>query len=344
LFCCLTLCSKSFFPFKQTVASSRQFPFQFFSAYEIIPENLEAFKKMLEEANAPPKEKKKADGTADETQVRRKRKNPIIPTNMPTDKIFDDYRKALDQSVKLATVHNVQPIRGSTVVFCNVSSETKANAPGAKGMGKSVRNIQEIGYLLGLMCKYVCEDCDFRVWASTSPQHPDTNHLPVALKEGTILDNMKVVAEIAAQLGEAPGPFPIDYLTDMIRDKKRVDNLLVLSHQPLNPSKPGGDDSVNKLANLLAKYRGEVNPDLLFVSVDLSGSRAAISGDEKHPNDIMIAGFSDQILRFIAERGDQNQVRRLFPAVLPALSYHLLFLLAPVCRAHRDCQGHQQEE
>jgi hypothetical protein len=41
-------------------------------------------------------------------------------------------------------------------------------------------------------------------------------------------------------------------------------------------------------------------------SVDLSGSRAAIRGDEKHPNDIMIAGFSDQILRFIAERGDSQ--------------------------------------
>lgn len=76
---------------------------------------------------------------------------------------------------------------------------------------------------------------------------------------------MKIVAEIASQLGDAPGPFPLDYLQDMIRDKRRVDNLMVLSHQPLNPSSDSNDPSINKLASLLAKYRGEVNPDLLFV-------------------------------------------------------------------------------
>lgn len=238
---------------EQTIASSRQFPFQFFSAYEVIPKDLETFKKLLAEANGAGKEEKEVK-EGEEAKQRRKRKKPLVPTHMPTDKTFDDYRKALDQSVKLATTHNVQPIRGSTVVFCNVSSDTKNAAPGAKNMGKSVRNVQEIGYLLGLMCKYVCEDCDFRVWASPSPQHPDSNHAPVALKEGTILDNMKVVAEVAATLGEAAGEFPFEYLQDLIRDKRRVDNFLVLSHQPMNPS----DGSDNRLSNLLTKYRQEV--------------------------------------------------------------------------------------
>jgi telomerase protein component 1 len=154
------------------------------------------------------------------------------------------------------------------------------------------------------MCKYVCEDCDFQVYSSPSPQHPNTNHLSVELKDGTILDNMKVVAETAKQLGP-DGIFPYDYLEDMIREKRRVDNLLVLSHQVLNPGQ-----GQNQLANLLNKYRSEVNPDMLFVSVDLSGSgKTTIGSDEKHPLDIMITGFSDQILRFIAERGDQNQVQ-----------------------------------
>ena len=58
----------------------------------------------------------------------------------------------------------------------------------------------------------------------------------IFIDQGTILDNMKVVAAIAAELGEAPGPFPLDYLQDLIRDKKRVDNLMVLSHQAINPS------------------------------------------------------------------------------------------------------------
>jgi telomerase protein component 1 len=105
---------------------------------------------------------------------------------MPTDKIFNDYRKAIDQAVKHATTCNVSPIRGSTVVFCNVSKETRGQSPGAKGMGGSVRSIQDIGYLLGLMCKYVCEDSDFRVYSSAKNLDGPC-HLPVQLKEGSIL-------------------------------------------------------------------------------------------------------------------------------------------------------------
>lgn len=94
-----------------------------------------------------PGEEKKAE------PIRRKKK-PILPTHMPTDKIFEDYRRAIDQAVKHATTCNVNPIRGSTVVFCNVSSETKAQSPGAKNIGGSVRSIQDIGYLLGIISFY----------------------------------------------------------------------------------------------------------------------------------------------------------------------------------------------
>jgi len=156
------------------------------------------------------------------------------------------------------------------------------------------------------MCKYVCEDCDFRVYSSPSVTHPDTNHLPVQLKEGSILENMAAVAEVVKELGEAPGEFPFDYIEQMIKEKRRVDNFLILSHHVINPSSGGNSG----LANLLKKYRMEVNPGLLFVSIDLSGSgKSAIGQDEKHPNDIQITGFSDQILRFIAERGDTNQLQ-----------------------------------
>eukprot|EP01130_Rhizamoeba_saxonica_P017056 TRINITY_DN8098_c0_g1_i1.p1 TRINITY_DN8098_c0_g1~~TRINITY_DN8098_c0_g1_i1.p1 ORF type:complete len:2262 (-),score=513.74 TRINITY_DN8098_c0_g1_i1:41-6826(-) len=261
------------------VANSRQFPFRFFSAYEVIPRDIEHFKQLL-------------SGTGDDN--RRRRKN-IVPAHMPNNKVFDDYRAALDQSVKLATIHNVQPIKGSTIVLSNVSPETRETAPGARGMGSSVRNIQEVGYLLGLMCKYVCEDCEFKVFASTSKI--------VELIEGTILDNMSVVADVAATVGNG-NEFPYEMFQDLIRDKRRIDNILLLSHRCVDPA------DENRLSDLLTKYRLEVNPDLLFVSVDLSGSgRSTIGTGSQSPNDIMITGFSDQILRFIAERGDSTQLQ-----------------------------------
>jgi telomerase protein component 1 len=293
---------------ERTVAGSRQFPFRFFSAYEVIPKDLEHFKELIRAANAGTEDdgKPKTEGAPE--LKRRKRKKPIVPAHMPPPNIFEDYRKALDTAVKLATTHNVAPIKGSTVVFCNVSKDSKKNCGSARGLGSSVRSIQDVGYLLGLMCKYVCEECDFRIFSSPSPNNPSTSHVAVDLVEGSILDNMKAVAEKSKYLGEDGDQFPFDYLEDLISSKRRVDNFLVLSHKPISI---GGDDAdANKLANLLNKYRSEVNPELLFVSVDLSGSgRANIGQDQAHPYDIQITGFSDQILRFIAERGDNNQLQ-----------------------------------
>jgi len=284
---------------EDTIAMSRQFPFRFFSAYEVIPESEEALRKLLE-----PKAPKK------EGQPVRVKKNPIIPKFVPNNDTLKAYRDALDQSVKHATTNNVDPIKGSTVVFCNVSQETRSEAPGARGMGGAIKQVAQLGYLLGLMCKYVCEECDFRIWSSPSNKKPNVCHLGVELQEGTILANMAKVAEQATQLGEAAHPFPVDYLQDLISTKKKIDNLLVLSHQILNPDEAGSSDDSNNLARLLLKYRTEVNPDLLFVSVNLSGSgKASIGASDRNPNNIMISGFSEQILRFIAERGGDGQLQ-----------------------------------
>ena len=51
-----------------------------------------------------------------------------------------------------------------------------------------------------------------------------------------------------------------------------------------------------------------MNKNLLSVSVDLSSAQPSVdditSQPDAHPNDVRISGYSDQILRFIAERGD----------------------------------------
>ena len=97
------------------------------------------------------------------------------------------------------------------------------------------------------MCKYVCEECDFRIYSSPSAQHTES-HLPVELAEGTILDNMKKVAEKAKELGPADGGFPFEYLENLISQKKKIDNLMVLSHKPVRPSDgDGGTTPLKKI-------------------------------------------------------------------------------------------------
>ena len=49
---------------------------------------------------------------------------------------------------------------------------------------------------------------------------------------------------------------------------------------------------------------------MLFVSIDLSGKGLSIkTGDSStDPNNVFVSGFSDAILRFVAERGNENQL------------------------------------
>jgi hypothetical protein len=52
-------------------------------------------------------------------------------------KLIQRYRKALDTAVKIATVHNVMPIRGRTVIFCNLRPDAQVPCQAAKkGLGK----------------------------------------------------------------------------------------------------------------------------------------------------------------------------------------------------------------
>jgi telomerase protein component 1 len=316
---------------EKTIASSKQFPFRFFSAYEVIPKDLDDFKERLTKLNnpgsAPPAAAAaKPGGTATEVTKRRKRKHQLIPTHMPTPELFGQYREALDTAVKLATTHNVKPIRGSTVVFCDASQGMR-DATTATGVGK-FNQLNQIGALLGLMCKYVCEDCEFMVFGGRG------QHARVELREGTILDNMAVVEEQGKKFdnGIAEAVFPFDYLEGLIARRERIDNLLVLSHHLVVPNMAQSDaDPAETIGKILAKYRREVNPSMLFVSVDLSGRGCSIAQgceEANNPNDILVSGFSDAILRFIAERGDTNQLQHVehidvaykLPALPPGLA------------------------
>lgn len=50
--------------------------------------------------------------------------------------LLNRYRKALDTAVKIATIHNVAPINGRTIVFCKADVSMEAPCTGTKGLGK----------------------------------------------------------------------------------------------------------------------------------------------------------------------------------------------------------------
>jgi len=284
---------------EKTVANSRQFPFSFFTAYEAIDINIEQLKKDIDEANKP-------------AVPGKRKKKVLIPANMPTQKLIQEYRDALDTAVKFATVHNVKPIRGSTLVLCSVSESMRNDALSGRSIGR-VKSLVEVGILLGLMCKYMCEECDFRVVGSPKGNN-GVSHQSVQLKDGTILDNMNIVMEQANNIGTG-FEFPFEYFEELIQDRKKIDNIIILSNDTIAPGHNemyGNGAASGGISGILKKYRQEINPDLLYVSVNLKGSKKILDDDidqsKKHPNDILVSGFSDAILKYVAERGDGNQI------------------------------------
>ena len=273
------------------VINSRQFPFRFFSAYQVLEELEKIAKGEAVPQRAPSKGKDKGKG---------KKKKP--PKEMPAidQKLLQKYKNALDTALKIATIHNVKPIGGSTLILCNVGKNMDRPCTAARGLGKP-RKVVEVAVLLGLMCKYSCEDSTLLAYGQTGMRSE------VQLEDGTILHNMERVMStaIGGSLTSCDGVLPINFLTELLVDRKQLDNIVLLSD-----TMKLDDEQGRSMMNFLQKYRHLVNPNLLFVSVDLSAGKSGVSSTIKpqHPNDIFLAGYSDQILRFIAERGDSGQL------------------------------------
>eukprot|EP01009_Symbiontida_sp_KSa7_P006630 NODE_2983_length_432_cov_259.135770_g2479_i0.p2 GENE.NODE_2983_length_432_cov_259.135770_g2479_i0~~NODE_2983_length_432_cov_259.135770_g2479_i0.p2 ORF type:complete len:118 (+),score=33.42 NODE_2983_length_432_cov_259.135770_g2479_i0:27-356(+) len=71
---------------------------------------------------------------------------------------------------------------------------------------------------------------------------------------------------------------------------------------------PPGEDG-KTCAELLKEYREKVNPELTFVCMDILGRGAAQAGVStgETPKDLFLCGYSDQVLKYIADR-DRDQL------------------------------------
>ncbi|XP_071942652.1 telomerase protein component 1-like [Antedon mediterranea] len=284
---------------QNAVVNSRQFPFRFFSAYEALRQLQQDLEKS--EGAIIKAAMKKEQMAKHNIRKKNKKKEVIVKEKMYDVLILERYRKALDTAVKIATSYNVSPIPGRTMIFLNVGAHMKIPCTSAKGLGRP-KSVLEVGVLLGLMCKYSCEECTLIIYANGQ-------QMKVELEKGTILDNMKSVidcSEVMTAADDATGEAVLsdESFFEMIRDRMQLDNLVILSDGLKMDSDQG-----KLVGNFLKKYRKIVNPNLLFVNVDLSRKSSGLADlQPENENDIFIAGYSDQILRYIAERGGGGQL------------------------------------
>jgi alpha-tubulin suppressor-like RCC1 family protein len=294
---------------KDTIAHSRQFPFRFFSAYQAINvdiNKLKEYKKM---------------NASQLNELRNTNVRIIVPHQVPTQEIIENYRQALDTAVQLSVTNNIPRILGRTSILCNVS-ETMQSSVSGSAVGDFTSPV-EIALLLALMCYYVVEhpESDFSIFSSPGVLNMDSTYINLRtfrgtqddilrglstdfLKKGFILDNMRRILTLVKQMG-GQSHMPTDYLESIIDSTTFVDQIVMFGAHV--------DESHHlKFKYMLTEYRRKVNPNVLFVCVDLFGSGSSVvntNEGDAHPNDVLVTGFSDSILKFIAERSNQAQIR-----------------------------------
>jgi len=284
---------------EKSITTSRQLPWRFLSAYEAI--NIDLEKLMNDMLDWDGSEEKvvqvKVKGKKGKQMggMRTIKKRVIIPVHMPDIPLIERYRESIDTAIRLSTLHNLKPIEGRTVIFCDVSGSMDCPCSTRGNMG-GLQKVKDIAILLGLMCQDICEDVDFRIFSSPGDATKGRCDLEVKLEPNTILKNVNRVWEAAGNLGGGTD-FPYDYLEDLISKKIKIDTFIIFSDMMIAPGHNEMEVRNTNVSEILHKYRTTVNQDLLFVAVDLYGNgKSVVDINVDNPKNVLITGFSDNIL------------------------------------------------
>ncbi|XP_070701511.1 telomerase protein component 1 [Pempheris klunzingeri] len=327
---------------KKAVIRSRQFPFRFLAAYKVImelhtaasPQALPAAKDILMGIlKKIPKSKRfnRLDwNTTQRSRLRvtlgvpfvyqlyQRKKAQLLKDNQRnfTVALLDRYRKALETAVQISCRYNVPPLPGRTLVllgtnmnnfnhdkqeFCLPPDAEEKNEEEEEGEeeeewrsrrcrrkngedDKLTPSMMEVAVLLSLMIDSCAEDSQLCLidWSHSEE---------VKLKSDVLLDNVRSVMKQIKALEKRSGEN--NAISTVLTKKNKVDNIIMLSDSW----------AINEVECAVNNYRKDVNHKALVVNIYMTQRET-----EYHPdrNRVMLAGFSEQMLRFVAERGSSR--------------------------------------
>nr|CAB3263464.1 telomerase protein component 1-like [Phallusia mammillata] len=298
---------------RTAVTKSRQFPFRFLSAYEVV-EDLSSDitkqktykekgwtvflpKPLLDIYTQCGKKINKLD------EVQKKQVNTIkhaiikkySDTLKYTGAIVERYKKAFGVALDIATSDNLTPIKGRTLIACDVSAAMRVQC-GILQKG-SKRKLHEIAILFGLMCYSASEDCTMLIYGCGKI-------IPVEIEKGGILSNLQSILNLCECLDvhcTSSSDIWHDFLEQLYVERDQWDNFIVISKE-INPM------DKHTIFSFLERYRSR-NGSIMFYDIELSGKSARF-GEEMSgcPNNIKVCGFSDHLLRYIACGGGDAQL------------------------------------
>ncbi|XP_066579080.1 telomerase protein component 1 isoform X2 [Amia ocellicauda] len=302
---------------KELVIRSRQLPFRFLSAYRIILELEQSVLQSISSTVMLRKLLKKIPyryewDTVKRTVLRRtlavpmvyrkyqnlrKQRNKARQGNCSAE-LLAQYKQALETAIQISCRHSIPPLPGRTLIICDIEFPDKLPCKSAKDLcsiadptsNKLSITRLELSVLMGLMLGYSCE-------------HPQVvlssygDYIEAELEPDALLDNTRKLVQQARELQDNfTKAQTFDQLFNKwISQNIKVETAVILGHSGISQHATFG----------LHRYKKELNPDMLLVKVNLD------SKDNPEPqyldkNCVELYGFSEQILKFVAERGSSR--------------------------------------
>jgi len=304
---------------ENAVASSRQFPFRFFSAYTILEQiekgEFQTSRKpsrpireltQEEEAALTPQQLERRKRAEERAKLAEK-KLEELRANRPSDEVIAAYKQALDEAVKIAIRRNVPPIRGYTVAMADISGSMYQRVSSAKGGVGSIVCAYDISILLSLMVTHICEKSDMYIFG-TSGRHPKPYYKINPPVDQSILANMEFCKQEAEHQLTGGNEYFYELFEEWINNKTKVDRMMVFTDVAIDGLESQGNLKYGGIEGIVQRYRDLVNPDFAYITVDLFGSgRSNVSvGEGSHPGNILISGYSDQIFRFVGANAESQ--------------------------------------
>ncbi|XP_017266584.1 telomerase protein component 1 isoform X2 [Kryptolebias marmoratus] len=240
-----------------------------------------------------------------------------------TIELLDRYRRALETAVQIACRYNVPPLPGKTVILlsCNMEGdeswskkqdfclpvepkqeeeeEDKDEEEEAAGSRRKRRTLEddhdpltptklEAAALLALMISSSSEDHQLCL-------NYYSHYREVQLKSNVLLDNVKsLTKEVKEFIDKADDEDMDSFYHKVFTKKNKVTNFIVLADRWFD----------SDLANAIRNYNNEANSKALKVYIFFSDNRHE---EETLDRDrVVLNGFSEQTLRFVAERGSSR--------------------------------------
>ncbi|XP_056092464.1 telomerase protein component 1 [Rhinichthys klamathensis goyatoka] len=324
---------------KNAVIKSRQFPFRFLSAYKVVLElskfaggpavDVPGSKVILRDIlKKLPKSKKFHQHNWDTTTRKRLRATMRVPfvyrifnvkrnllrkanQRLYTQELLKKYCCALEKAVQISCKYNIPPLPGRTLVICSSYSSEERDWSGAEDFclppestdnidsDKLSASVQEAALLLCMMINYCSEDSQVLL-----NRFQDFQELK--LKSDVLLDNvrqaMKQINDLEDCNVESEYITSSTFFAKLTEEKTKLDRIVVFESCYTNMT----------LMADINNYRQDTNADAVVIEV-LLGKMSPLDDIQYRleSNKVQLCGFSEQILKFVSERGSSRMLQHV---------------------------------